>query len=178
MHPSRFGCKKRSGNRRLYFENRWLRFGPGRHRIRLLPENVRRSFAGKMDGAGSTVRPQVHRKKRRVSNKNGQNLKYSFYEVFYFSWSYGVLLWEIMTLGGKPYPSVPLENLYQLLKQGHRMNQPHNCPNELYFVMMECWQDSPEKRWSFSEIEKYLDDILMSTASEVSGQISCRFCSK
>jgi serine/threonine protein kinase len=47
-------------------------------------------------------------------------------------WSYGVLLWEIMTLGGTPYPSVPnVEKLLHLLKLGKRMTRPTKCPIEM-----------------------------------------------
>ncbi|KHJ44748.1 immunoglobulin domain protein [Trichuris suis] len=76
-------------------------------------------------------------------------------------WSFGILVWEIMTLGGNPYPSVPVEKLFILLKQGHRMERPRDCSHEIYQLMLDCWQDRPEDRPMFSEIVAYLDKILV-----------------
>lgn len=46
-------------------------------------------------------------------------------------WSFGVLLWELVTLGASPYPGVDVHNLYNLLKAGYRMEKPSNCSQQL-----------------------------------------------
>ncbi|XP_050314293.1 fibroblast growth factor receptor homolog 1-like isoform X2 [Anthonomus grandis grandis] len=82
-------------------------------------------------------------------------------------WSYGILLWEIMTLGGTPYPSVPsVEKLFQLLRNGHRMEKPPCCSLEIYMLMRECWSYQPNERPIFAELVEELDRILTITANE------------
>ena len=46
-------------------------------------------------------------------------------------WSYGIVLWEMVSLGSTPYPGITVVTLYRLLQVGYRMNKPPNCPNEL-----------------------------------------------
>ncbi|KAL1436600.1 hypothetical protein MTO96_049503 [Rhipicephalus appendiculatus] len=60
-------------------------------------------------------------------------------------WSYGVLLWELITRGVTPYPEVDNWDIVDFLKQGRRMKQPSFCPDELYAIMLKCWQDDPKK---------------------------------
>ena len=67
-------------------------------------------------------------------------------------WAFGVLLWEIMTLGENPYPSVQMEALHELLKSGHRMECPHECPSEVYQIMRECWHSNPVLRPNFANL--------------------------
>lgn len=46
-------------------------------------------------------------------------------------WSFGILVWELVTLGATPYPGVPVQNLFPLLKSGYRMERPENCSTAL-----------------------------------------------
>ncbi|XP_036182766.1 fibroblast growth factor receptor 3 isoform X8 [Myotis myotis] len=81
-------------------------------------------------------------------------------------WSFGVLLWEIFTLGGSPYPGIPVEELFKLLKEGHRMDKPANCTHELYMVMRECWHAVPSQRPTFKQLVEDLDRILTVTSTD------------
>ena len=42
-------------------------------------------------------------------------------------WSFGIVLWEIATLGATPYPGIPAERMYHLLQEGYRMDRPETC---------------------------------------------------
>ncbi|XP_075072412.1 fibroblast growth factor receptor 2 isoform X7 [Mixophyes fleayi] len=81
-------------------------------------------------------------------------------------WSFGVLMWEIFTLGGSPYPGIPVEELFKLLKEGHRMDKPANCTNELYMMMRDCWHAIPPHRPTFKQLVEDLDRILTLTTNE------------
>uniref|UniRef100_A0A7N6A7S4 Fibroblast growth factor receptor n=1 Tax=Anabas testudineus TaxID=64144 RepID=A0A7N6A7S4_ANATE len=81
-------------------------------------------------------------------------------------WSYGVLLWEIFTLGGSPYPGIPVEELFKLLKEGHRMDKPANCTHELYMIMRECWHAVPSQRPTFRQLVEDLDRVLSMTSTD------------
>ncbi|XP_061436945.1 fibroblast growth factor receptor 3-like [Lethenteron reissneri] len=76
-------------------------------------------------------------------------------------WSYGVLLWEIFTLGGSPYPGVPVEKLFKLLGDGYRMERPALCSDELHATMSECWATVPSDRPTFARLADDLGRILV-----------------
>ncbi|XP_030010097.1 platelet-derived growth factor receptor beta-like isoform X2 [Sphaeramia orbicularis] len=76
-------------------------------------------------------------------------------------WSYGVLLWEIFSLGGSPYPDLPMtQEFYSAMKRGYRMAQPDHAPSDIYDLMKQCWEDKPQSRPSFSSLVVSVGNML------------------
>jgi len=75
-------------------------------------------------------------------------------------WAYGILLWEIVTFGGSPYPTVTNTELYKLLKQGYRMEKPSFCSDELYQIMKACWNEKASERPTFGQLRQTLELML------------------
>jgi anaplastic lymphoma kinase len=64
-------------------------------------------------------------------------------------WSFGVLLWEVMSLGYMPYPGRGNQEVMQLVTSGGRLEAPPGCPGPVYRIMVHCWHTNPEERPSF-----------------------------
>ncbi|XP_017090084.2 fibroblast growth factor receptor homolog 2 [Drosophila bipectinata] len=81
-------------------------------------------------------------------------------------WSYGVLLWEIMTYGEQPYPHIlSAEELYSYLITGQRMEKPPKCSLNIYVVMRQCWHFESCARPTFAELVESFDGILQQASS-------------
>ncbi|XP_042902963.1 tyrosine-protein kinase RYK isoform X1 [Parasteatoda tepidariorum] len=80
-------------------------------------------------------------------------------------WSFGVTLWELVTLGHQPYASVDAFEMFSTLMDGYRLNQPKNCPDDLYKLMWYCWSELPEIRPSVRELVRCLQDLYIKLGS-------------
>ncbi|XP_038062383.1 fibroblast growth factor receptor 1-like [Patiria miniata] len=67
-------------------------------------------------------------------------------------WSFGILLWEIVTLGARPYPLMTPTTMINVLQRGYRMPRPRQCKKKLYKMMRSCWQEIPKDRPSFQSL--------------------------
>ncbi|XP_063106324.1 leukocyte tyrosine kinase receptor isoform X2 [Cavia porcellus] len=74
------------------------------------------------------------------------------------SWSFGVLLWEIFSLGYMPYPGRTNLEVLDFVIAGSRMDAPQGCPEPVYRIMTQCWQHRPELRPTFASILQHLQD--------------------
>ncbi|XP_078073197.1 tyrosine-protein kinase Src42A-like [Mustelus asterias] len=80
-------------------------------------------------------------------------------------WSFGIVLFEIITHGMIPYPGTPNRLVLSELLQGYRMPCPTGCPQPIYSIMKDCWNDIPSQRPSFSMLKLQLEDFIITTFS-------------
>ncbi|XP_029007683.1 macrophage-stimulating protein receptor-like [Betta splendens] len=81
-------------------------------------------------------------------------------------WSYGILMWELLTRGASPYPNVDPYDITHFLLKGRRLPQPQFCPDDLYAVMLACWDPEPEHRPGFHSLVTEVQHILSCLAGE------------
>ncbi|XP_069006795.1 mast/stem cell growth factor receptor kita isoform X1 [Embiotoca jacksoni] len=90
-------------------------------------------------------------------------------------WSYGILLWEIFSLGNSPYPGMPVDaKFYKLIKEGYRMDAPEFAPSEMYQIMRSCWDADPFNRPPFGKVVERIEQQL----SDATKHIYLNFSSK
>ncbi|XP_036444733.1 macrophage colony-stimulating factor 1 receptor 1 [Colossoma macropomum] len=82
-------------------------------------------------------------------------------------WSYGILLWEIFSLGRSPYPDVVVDaRFYKMIKAGYHMAQPDFAPPEMYTIMKMCWSLEPTLRPTFGKIIQLIAKLLPESSDQ------------
>ena len=81
------------------------------------------------------------------------------YNIHTDIWSFGILLYEIVTHGGSPYPGMTQDEVLQMITKGDRMPIPPGCPQDIYHVMTECWKENPLARPYFETVQLQVQRI-------------------
>ncbi len=69
-------------------------------------------------------------------------------------WSFGVVLWELFSLGRSPYPGMRHNEILRQLLNGYRMDKPEYANNEIGRLMSNCWKTEPKERPTFHQLEE------------------------
>ena len=74
-------------------------------------------------------------------------------------WSFGIVLYEIITYGRFLYPGMNNAQVLEQIQQGYRMPRPMGCPDKLYDIMLDCWREEPANRPTFETLQWQLEEF-------------------
>uniref|UniRef100_A0A803XVY3 receptor protein-tyrosine kinase n=1 Tax=Meleagris gallopavo TaxID=9103 RepID=A0A803XVY3_MELGA len=80
-------------------------------------------------------------------------------------WSYGIVMWEVMSYGERPYWEMTNQDVIKAVEEGYRLPSPMDCPAALYQLMLDCWQKDRNSRPKFDEIVSMLDKLIRNPSS-------------
>ena len=79
-------------------------------------------------------------------------------------WSFGIVIYEVLTKGAVPYPGMSNSQVLEAIKQDYRMPSPDNCPDALYNIMFSCWKYEADNRPTFEHLKYQLEKYFASEA--------------
>ncbi|XP_035239182.1 ephrin type-B receptor 2-like isoform X2 [Anguilla rostrata] len=80
-------------------------------------------------------------------------------------WSYGIVMWEVMSYGERPYWDMTNQDVINAIEQDYRLPPPMDCPSTLHQLMLDCWQKDRNNRPKFSQIVNNLDKMIRNPTS-------------
>ncbi|XP_074790803.1 ephrin type-A receptor 10 isoform X2 [Natator depressus] len=75
-------------------------------------------------------------------------------------WSFGIVMWEVMSYGERPYWDMSNQDVIKAIEDGFRLPPPMNCQPPLHQLMLDCWQKDRNERPKFSHIHNILSKML------------------
>uniref|UniRef100_A0A8C7N3W6 Ephrin type-A receptor 7 n=1 Tax=Oncorhynchus kisutch TaxID=8019 RepID=A0A8C7N3W6_ONCKI len=89
-------------------------------------------------------------------------------------WSYGVVMWEVMSYGERPYWNLTNRDVIKSVEEGYRLPAPMSCPGALHTLMLDCWQKDRNERPRFCQIVTVLDKLIRNPENLKSMDTLCR----
>ncbi len=82
-------------------------------------------------------------------------------------WSFGIVVWEIFTLGNTPYPGMSNQEVASKVIHGYKLEVSHlNCDEKWKKIMNRCWVTKPENRPSFAMLQSEVEPQLYKHGSK------------
>jgi serine/threonine protein kinase len=87
-------------------------------------------------------------------------------------WSFGITLVEVFTNGDKPYAKLDNAAVISQVQSGYRAQQPKECTDEMYKLMLQCWSAKETDRPTFAQLVLTLTDISASATKHAQSSVS------
>ncbi|XP_047188154.1 ephrin type-A receptor 4b isoform X3 [Scophthalmus maximus] len=90
-------------------------------------------------------------------------------------WSYGIVMWEVISYGERPYWEMSNQDVIKAIDEGYRLPAPMDCPVVLHQLMLDCWEKGRSDRPKFGQIVTILDKLIRNPASlrELANSSAC-----
>lgn len=75
-------------------------------------------------------------------------------------WAFGVLMWEIYSLGKMPYERFTNSETAEHIAQGLRLYRPHLASERVYTIMYSCWHEKADERPTFKMLLSNILDVM------------------
>ncbi|XP_018886547.1 ephrin type-A receptor 1 isoform X5 [Gorilla gorilla gorilla] len=75
-------------------------------------------------------------------------------------WSFGIVMWEVLSFGDKPYGEMSNQEVMKSIEDGYRLPPPVDCPAPLYELMKNCWAYDRARRPHFQKLQAHLEQLL------------------
>ncbi|XP_045163491.2 ephrin type-B receptor 1-B-like isoform X2 [Mercenaria mercenaria] len=75
-------------------------------------------------------------------------------------WSFGVVMWEVISYGERPYWNWSNQDVIKAVEKGYRLPPPMECPEAIHQLMLDSWQKERNNRPKFTQIVKNLDKLI------------------
>lgn len=85
-------------------------------------------------------------------------------------WSFGMVVWEMLSLGREPYPSQEAEEVIQMVKAGFRLPRPEESTeiewaDAVYErVVLPSWTADPDARPAFEDVVRVLEEEFLDSS--------------
>ncbi|XP_039250692.2 ephrin type-B receptor 3-like [Styela clava] len=79
-------------------------------------------------------------------------------------WSFGIVMWEVMSYGERPYWGMSNQDVIQAVGSGYRLPAPMDCPHAQHQLMLDCWKKDRNQRPKFVQIVSSLDRMIKEPA--------------
>ncbi|OON17893.1 SH2 domain protein [Opisthorchis viverrini] len=81
-------------------------------------------------------------------------------------WSFGIVVYELITHGQVPYPSMNNTETLDQVRSGYRMPRPNGCPQPIYTMLLRMWDAIPEKRPTFAYLCDFFEDYFITSDTD------------
>lgn len=75
-------------------------------------------------------------------------------------WAFGVLMWEVYTLGKMPYDRWNNTEIVEKISAGQRLYRPNKANERVHAIMMSCWHERADERPTFQDLVMVIKDLL------------------